>query len=401
MEFLIENWIYGLIPLISGLVGWTTNILALRMTFYPLEFRGIPPYLGWQGIIPSKAGVMAGKAVDMITKNLVQIEDQFAYIDSHRVVEEMAPELERVSKKIIEEVMHTQAETLWSKLPDAVKQQLIDGVKEDLPLTVEELMKEINLNISEFFDLRGMVVSTLVADKELLNNIFLKCGAKEFKFIERSGAYFGLLFGLIQMLVWYYFQPWWFLPLAGVVVGFITNWLALKLIFKPQEPWRFGNFHIQGLFIKRQKEVSAEYASIIAKQVLTSPRIFDNIFFGSKSLAVSKLTRKYIAKAVDMAAGSSKELIQLITGNKKYKIIKNIAYSSFMEDLRIIISRAFNYAEEALDLENTLREKMQALPPWEFVSFLHPIFEEDEWKLITVGAILGGLAGLAQLYLLF
>jgi uncharacterized membrane protein YheB (UPF0754 family) len=177
--------------------------------------------------------------------------------------------------------------------------------------------------------------------------------------------------------------------------------LALKLIFKPQEPWRFGNFHIQGLFIKRQKEVSAEYASIIAKQVLTSPRIFDNIFFGSKSLAVSKLTRKYIAKAVDMAAGSSKELIQLITGNKKYKIIKNIAYSSFMEDLRIIISRAFNYAEEALDLENTLREKMQALPPWEFVSFLHPIFEEDEWKLITVGAILGGLAGLAQLYLLF
>ena len=72
-----------------------------------------------------------------------------------------------------------------------------------------------------------------------------------------------------------------------------------------------------------------------------------------------------------------------------------------MEDLRVIISRVFNYAEEALDLENTLREKMQALPPLEFAGFLHPIFEEDEWKLITVGAILGGLAGLAQLYLLF
>ncbi len=72
-----------------------------------------------------------------------------------------------------------------------------------------------------------------------------------------------------------------------------------------------------------------------------------------------------------------------------------------MEDLRIIISQAFNYTEEALDLENTLSRKMQALPPWEFASFLHPIFEEDEWKLFAVGAILGGLAGLSQLYLLF
>ena len=401
MEFLIENWIYGLIPIISGLIGWATNILALRMTFYPHEFIGIPPYLGWQGIIPSKAGVMAGKAVDLITRNLMKIEDQFAYLDSDQMVVEMAPELERVSKKIIDEVMNTQAQALWLRLPDTVKQEFYDAVKEDLPLTVEKLMKEINLNILEFFDLRTMVISTLVADKGLLNKIFLKCGAKEFKFIERSGAYFGFIFGLVQMLVWYFFQPWWFLPIAGVSVGFITNWLALKLIFKPLKPWRFGNFHIQGLFIKRQKEVSEEYATIIAGQILTSSKILDDIFFGSKSGAVSKLIKKHIAKAVDTAAGSSKELIQLITGSKKYEIIKNIAYSSFMEDLRIIISQAFNYTEEALDLENTLSRKMQALPPWKFASFLHPIFEEDEWKLFAVGAILGGLAGLSQLYLLF
>jgi hypothetical protein len=102
---------------------------------------------------------------------------------------------------------------------------------------------------------------------------------------------------------------------------------------------------------------------------------------------------------VDLTAGSSKELIQLVAGNNKYEIIKNIAFSSFKEDLRIIISQAFDYTEQALNLENTLREKMQALPPRKFAGFLHPIFQEDEWKLITVGAILGGLAGIAQLYL--
>ena len=189
--------------------------------------------------------------------------------------------------------------------------------------------------------------------------------------------------------------------MAGTLVGFITNWLALKLIFKPERPWKIGGMHIQGLFIKRQNEVSAEYATIIAGQILTSPRIFDSIFFGNKSDEVSKLIRKHVDGLVDVVIGSSKDFIRIFTGKKRLRIVKNIAFSSFMEDLRIVISQVYNYTEEALNLETTLRNRMQALPPGDFAGFLHPIFQEDEWKLITVGALLGGLAGLAQLYLFF
>ncbi len=55
------------IPFVSGFIGWITNYVAIKMTFYPISFWGIPPYLGWQGIIPRKAHKMAGKAVDLIT----------------------------------------------------------------------------------------------------------------------------------------------------------------------------------------------------------------------------------------------------------------------------------------------------------------------------------------------
>jgi len=32
---------YLIIPFISGIVGWATNVLALKMTFYPLEYIGM------------------------------------------------------------------------------------------------------------------------------------------------------------------------------------------------------------------------------------------------------------------------------------------------------------------------------------------------------------------------
>ena len=52
--------------------------------------------------------------------------------------------------------------------------------------------------------------------------------------------------------------------------------------------------------------------------------------------------------------------------------------------------------DEALDLEETLKQKMQQLSGQEFEGVLHPVFQEDELTLILVGAFLGMVAGFAQ-----
>ena len=75
-------------PLMSGIVGWGTNWLALKMTFYPLEFQPsftklyqIPdsPFglFGWQGIIPAKAEKMARKSVRLMTEKLLDVKSIF------------------------------------------------------------------------------------------------------------------------------------------------------------------------------------------------------------------------------------------------------------------------------------------------------------------------------------
>lgn len=46
-------------------------------------------------------------------------------------------------------------------------------------------------------------------------------------------------------------------------------------------------------------------------------------------------------------------------------------------------------------------QAMQGLSPAEFEGVLHPVFEEDEWKLILVGGALGAAVGVFQLYVLF
>lgn len=405
-----DLWRYASIPVISGLVGWSTNVLALQMTFYPLKFWGVKPFMGWQGIIPAKAGVMAGKAVDLMTQNLISVEDRFDQIEPERVAEELEPALNRLAMQIIDEVMAEEAPSIWEAAPMGVKQRVYQRVSEDLPEVVEDVMQEVKNHITELLDLRGMVVQELEKDKELLNQIFLQVGTAEFAFIKRSGLYFGSLFGLVQMLLFFLANQvfginpsvaGWTLPVAGLFVGWATNVLALRMIFEPLRPRQIGPWRIQGLFLRRQLEVADRYSRMVASRILTAPKIFHTLIAGPASERLAGMMEAHIRRAVDFAAGPSKTLIQVSQGARSYVRIKKAIGRRFVEALPYYVKYMFDYAQEALDIEATLKSRMQALPAIDFVGFLRPVFQEDEWKLVLTGAVLGFIAGLMQMLYVF
>jgi uncharacterized membrane protein YheB (UPF0754 family) len=395
------RWLDLVIPIVSAIVGWGTNVLALRMTFYPLEFVGWKtkngkPLIGWQGIIPSKGASMASKAVDMITGKLIDVEEQFARINPKVVAKEMEPRMLDLTREIMEEAMNQEV-PLWKLLGKKQKEIIFQRAAAEIPKVTEEIMEDVKNNITEIFNLKKMAVDHLTQNKELMNRIFLEVGHKEFKFIEYSGFYFGFLFGVIQMLIWIPFGALWQLPLGGLVVGYLTNILALRMIFTPAEPKYIGGLKVQGLFIKRQKEVSKAYAKIIADNIMTMPNIFDAMFDGTASDRLIEIVQDHVEESVEATAGMSSALIRITSGSDSFDRIKEIACRRFTDEIPEHIHLIFDYAKQALDIEHTLHHKMASLPPEDFVGFLRPVFQEDEWKLILVGAILGMVAGLLQL----
>lgn len=367
------------------------------MTFYPIEYKGTRPF-GWQGIIPSKAHKMASKAVHLVTSKLISVEEEFEKLNAEEITEDMRPKLNALSRNIIDTVLKNELPLLWRLLPRPQKEKLYEEAAAQFPEVISRLLTDVKENIHELLDINRMMVEGLTEDPEMLNRVFQKCGEKEFKFIEKSGFYFGFLFGLIQMLVWNYYQFWWLLPAGGLVVGYLTNFLALKLIFRPVHPVKIGPVTVQGLFMKRQKEVSEEYAKILSKELLTAEHIFAYIVETNGMESIAELCRKQVKTMVDNTTGSTrKTLLQLTVGNRKYERIKHVAAEMLVDELPASISSMFAYADQSLDIENTLSSKLQSLSKHEFEDVLHPIFQEDEVILIIVGAVLGAVAGFIQM----
>ncbi|MGM0564811.1 MAG: hypothetical protein ACQES2_10810 [Pseudomonadota bacterium] len=392
---------YLSIPVVAAIVGWFTNWMAVKLMFYPLEFIGLPPFLGWQGIVPMKARKMAGISVETSLSTLGSVREIARELDlrtmSHYAVEVVDPLIESYT----EEAMLAESPTLWNNLPTRVKKQIFARIRRELPEIVDEMMRDMEEQIESLLDLKRMIQNHLVENKQLLVRIFLEVGAKEFRFIINSGFFFGFFFGVVQMVVWYVYPAWWILPLFGLLVGYATNWIALRLIFQPLEPVHVFGIKFQGLFLQRQHEVSSTYSYIVTHEILTIRNMIKEILTGPHADRAHATIRLHFRRVVDETAGFTKPIVQSTIGPTGFANLKATAADKAIEIAGSTFDDpAFN-ADRARIIQNIMEERMKLLTPLQFQNMLRPAFQEDEWKLVLAGGILGMLAGVAQLVFIF
>ena len=201
------------------------------------------------------------------------------------------------------------------------------------------------------------------------------------------------------MSIWFFYDDKWVLPVCGFIVGWFTNFLALKVIFKPVEPKQFGPFTIQGIFLKRQKQVSETFARVICVEIVHTKAMWNAILHGPLKGNFYSMLRAHSIVFTEKLIGSLRPIAIAAMGAAKFSMMKEDIASKVIEKLPSIIDQSYEYTAEALNIETTLREEMKKLPPLEFEGVLHPAFEEDEMTLILVGGVLGALVGVAQMFM--
>ena len=113
---------------------------------------------------------------------------------------------------------------------------------------------------------------------------------------------------------------------------------------------------------------------------------------GTVFVWLSELARS--AYRLVLAAGAAAVLVQHFIPPRLRPLDIALKVTQKLPD---VIDSSYEYTQDAMDMENTIRQKMTELPPADFERVLHPAFEEDEIQLILLGSFLGALAGALQL----
>lgn len=357
------------IPAVAAFVGISTNWMGVKMLFYPIEYFGVDCYrpdrncpygfFGWQGVVPARTEKMASRLVDIVTKDLLSLKEAFSRIEP-RI-------LARLLSSPVEEAVRKESGDWWACV-----------LKPVLPFVLERVLIALSRDIEDVLDLPHVVLDAFVRDKIVLVELFQKVGRVELDFLVKSGFGFGFLLGLAQMGCWALRPHAWTLPIAGSLVGYVTNWIAIKLLFEPADPIDFGPFVLQGLFESRQAEVSDEFGYFLESRVLSSPQLLDALTNHNEKEFYAFLRKQLPPPIPEHVIHAAMQAIRTVAADpEKYDEIHR-------------------YLSQRLDIEDTLSSRLKLLTPKNFENLLHPVFEEDEIILIVVGGVLGAMAGVMQ-----
>ncbi|MDI9245466.1 hypothetical protein [Marinobacter sp. CHS3-4] len=382
----------------AAAVGWFTNWLAIQMSFYPVQFLGVGS-IGWQGVIPRKAEKMAHICIDRTLQQFGDLNAVYRKLEPEKIVEQVISQVGPRMDEYIDEVMYDLQPVLWDNLPLFVRNRIYRWGREQLPNRIESLVEDFGDDLNDLVDLKALLSRELAEHPDLMNRIFQQAGSAELRSVISRGAIIGGLLGAILVPLWLRFPEPWLLPVGGFAVGFLTNWIAINLIFRPLEPRRFLFWKVQGLFLKRQPEISDVWAKLVAEELITVEKVADAMINGRHGDRTRAIIQKHLRPLLDNSV-VMKLTAQVTVGMTGYTDLKKaMNQKAVLATHDVFSDPAFN-RERAPVVASVLSEQMKALGPAEFQDILRPAFREEEWELMAVGGLLGLLAGAVQFFAL-
>ncbi|MBI5809579.1 MAG: DUF445 family protein [Deltaproteobacteria bacterium] len=185
-------------------------------------------------------------------------------------------------------------------------------------------------------------------------------------------------------------------PFAGAVIGWITNWVAIKLLFRPHSPVTVFGWKIQGLIPKRRKEISRSIAKAIEKDLLSSSDIASMLDGMEWKAEVEKMVEEMVEHrftSLDRLKGLP--VIGLLSDNLKY----HIKFLLTKEILGRIDGKKSSIAtkfRDNVDIKATLINKIDRLDVRRFEGLLTEFIARELKHLEYLGGIMGFLIGVLQ-----
>jgi len=187
------------LPIISALIGWITNYLAVKMLFhpkFPLKILGVSIH----GVFPKRQKQIAKKLGDLVANELFSISDLKVEVESMIATEETMDLIGKKIEKTIRNKLVQNFPMLSMFLTDEMVEKVTNLFKAELQEFLIETAQGIGSKIEEKISIEEIVrekVEAFSTDK--LEEILYSIMKKEFRFIEITGAILGFLIGCIQV----------------------------------------------------------------------------------------------------------------------------------------------------------------------------------------------------------
>ncbi len=194
-------------------------------------------------------------------------------------------------------------------------------------------------------------------------------------------------------LIWIVF------PLIGGVIGWVTNYIAIKMLFYPRNPINLGLFKLQGVFPKRQKMFAERIAKVVSEELVNIQEVKAAVTKEENLTEVYQLIDEKIAHFLKTKLGEAMPFLAMFINDNTVNTIKEVLSTEVKEILPEALNTFSNNLEKHFDVKKLVEEKVSNFSIEKLENVLMGILQKELKFIEIVGAILGAVIGLIQVVL--
>ncbi len=190
------------------------------------------------------------------------------------------------------------------------------------------------------------------------------------------------------------------IPIVGAIIGWFTNYLAIRMVFNPKKPVRFLFWDIQGIFPKRKEEFAKKLGEVIEKELISHSDIEaacnDREFYKKLSLYVADTTESLFKERLARLHLKIPSPIQ----EKLFNILHKAVSHEIEKVVPHLTQKALLEIQQRVEIKEVIRKKVNEFPMEKVEEMVFSIMKKELGFVEIVGGILGFLIGCAQVLLL-
>lgn len=189
--------------------------------------------------------------------------------------------------------------------------------------------------------------------------------------------------------------------LVGILIGWFTNYLAIKLLFRPYKEMNFLFFKIQGLIPKRRAEISLNIADVVEKELISVDDIAEKIEeMDISDGVIDRLLDKVIGEKLQKNILDKNPLLKMIINDSVIQKIKSYFKKSILENKEEIVEEIIKIAKEKINFREIILDKMENFSLQEIEEIILRISKNELKHIEIIGGVLGGIIAVFQFLLM-
>ncbi|SNX55004.1 DUF445 family protein [Thermoanaerobacterium sp. RBIITD] len=186
------------------------------------------------------------------------------------------------------------------------------------------------------------------------------------------------------------------LGLVGGIIGWITNYIAVIMLFRPIRPYNFLGYEIQGLIPKRKDEIAISVGKIVENELVSINDIWDKL--------MNDDNRRYIISSIKLRVGSivdnnlptfiPKSFKRILTNYVGDIIDKEV--DKFMEQSA---TSMLSDISKKINIAGIVEEKIKLFELEKLEKIVIDISNKELKMIVILGGILGFIIGIFQAFI--